>query len=77
VNADRVAALGLGVALVDGRAQERRAGDLFPRGPQATDRLAAGVLAVLADAAVRERASDLATEIDTLPDVEVCVASLG
>jgi hypothetical protein len=40
VNADRVAVVGVGVALVDETADEPRAGDLVPHGPAATDRLA-------------------------------------
>ena len=35
-----VAAVGVGVVLVDVTADEPRAGDLVPRGPAATDRLA-------------------------------------
>jgi UDP:flavonoid glycosyltransferase YjiC (YdhE family) len=77
LNASRVAALGLGVALVDGWPEERRAGDVVAHSLEATDRLAAAVLAVLEDAAAKEKASELAAEIDALPDVGVCVASLS
>ena len=77
LNAGRAAAVGIGVALVDGTAHERRAGDIVPRGPDATDRLAAAIVAVLEQPAFRERASTLAAEIDALPYVDACAASLG
>jgi MGT family glycosyltransferase len=75
-NAERVAAVGVGVELVDGTAAERRAGDIVPRGPEATDRLASAVVTVLERADHAARARALAQEIDALPDVDECVASL-
>jgi UDP:flavonoid glycosyltransferase YjiC (YdhE family) len=77
LNAERAAAVGVGVALVDGTAEERRAGDIVPRGPRATDRLADAVLDVLANGVVSDRAAELAAEIGGLPDADVCVASLS
>jgi hypothetical protein len=47
------------------------------RSLEATERLRAAVLAVLEDAAAKGQASELAAEIDALPDVDVCVASLS
>ncbi len=76
VNAERAAAVGIGVALVDGTAHDRRAGDIVPRGPAATDRLASALVSVLEQPAFRQRASMLAAETEALPDVDVCVASL-
>ena len=77
VNAERAAAVGVGVALVDDTAEERRAGDLLPRGPRATDRLAAAVRDVLGAATLADRACELAAEMDALPDADLCVASLA
>ena len=77
VNANRVAAIGVGVALVDATAAERRAGDVVPRGPMATDRMADAVVAVLEQASWTGRARALAAEIAALPDIDVCVASLA
>lgn len=77
LNGERVAAVGNGVALVDGTAAERRAGDLFPRGPEATDRLASAVLVALGQAGMAARARALAAEIDALPDTDECAASLS
>jgi UDP-N-acetylglucosamine:LPS N-acetylglucosamine transferase len=76
LNAERVAAVGVGVELVDGTAAERRAGDIVPRGPEATDRLVSAVVTVLEQADHAARARALAQEIDALPDVDECVASL-
>jgi hypothetical protein len=77
VNAARVADVGVGVALVEEAAQQRLAGDLVPRGPAATDRLGDAVLAVLDGSGAAQRAAELADEIDALPDVDACVASLA
>ena len=77
VNADRVAVVGVGVALVDETADEPRAGDLVPHGPAATDRLADALRAVLEQRTYRGRAAELAQEIDSLPDVDACVQALG
>jgi UDP:flavonoid glycosyltransferase YjiC (YdhE family) len=76
-NAERVGALGVGVALVDAMVEERRAGDVVPGGPRATDQLAAAVRAVLADPAARDRSRDVAAEVEALPDADECVASLA
>jgi len=76
VNAERVAAVGVGLALLDGTAPARRTGDVVPRGPMATDRLARAVGAVLERAEHADRAQALAREIDTLPVVDVCVGWL-
>ena len=76
LNAERVAAVGVGLALVDEAAMERRAGDLVPSGPQATDRLADAVVTVLTDTSCRSNAGALAAEMAGLPDVEACVATL-
>jgi UDP:flavonoid glycosyltransferase YjiC (YdhE family) len=77
-NADRVASVGVGRALVvEGEGEgERRAGDLLPRGPAATDRVAAAVTAVLAQGTYEERARVLGRDVDALPDTDACVASL-
>ena len=76
-NAGRVAAVGVGVALVDETADEPRAGDLVPRGPAATDRLAEALRALLEQPSYRGRAAELAREVDELPDVDACVQVLG
>ena len=76
-NADRVAAVGVGVALVDETADEPRAGDLVPRGPAATDRLADALCGLLAQPAYGGRAAELASAVDDLPDVDACVQALG
>jgi UDP:flavonoid glycosyltransferase YjiC (YdhE family) len=76
LNAERVAAVGVGLALVDEAAMERRAGELVPRGPQATDRLADAVLTVLAETSYTGASSALAAEMVGLPDVGACVATL-
>jgi UDP:flavonoid glycosyltransferase YjiC (YdhE family) len=76
LNADRVAAVGVGLALIDGTAAERRAGDLVPRGPQSTDRLGTAVLKVLTEPPIARAADSLAAEVRDLPDVGACVASL-
>lgn len=67
LNAERVAAVGIGVALVDGTAAERRASDIVPRGPEAINRLASAVLVALEHADHAEPAKALAAEIDALP----------
>ena len=77
LNADRVAAVGVGLALVDPASAERRAGDMIPRGPAAADGLAAAVRAALGNATIAECARGLAAEIDALPDVDDCAASLS
>ena len=76
LNAERVAAVGAGLALVDEGALELRAGDLLPAGPRATDRLADAVTTVLAGSAFSSAAGALAAELAGLPDVGECVASL-
>ncbi|MEP7055528.1 MAG: glycosyltransferase [Actinomycetota bacterium] len=76
LNAERAAVVGVGMALVDSTAAERRAGDVVPRGPQATDRLAAGVLALLAEPQFTAAATAVATEMGGLPHIRTCVASL-
>jgi len=76
LSAERVAGVGVGVALIDGTAAERRAGDLLPRGPQATDRLAHAVRIVLEEQACAGQADHFAEEMMDLPAVNVCVASL-
>jgi UDP:flavonoid glycosyltransferase YjiC (YdhE family) len=77
VNADRVAAVGVGLALVDATADEPRAGDLVPLGPAATDRLAEAVSALLEQSEYRSRAGELTDEINSLPDVDSCVQVMG
>jgi UDP:flavonoid glycosyltransferase YjiC (YdhE family) len=76
LNAERVAAVGVGVALIDGTAAERRAGDLVPRGPQATDRLAHAVRSVMTEKAFAGQSDNLAEAMMDLSDVNACVASL-
>lgn len=76
LNAERVAAVGAGVQIVDEGAGDRRAGDIVPLGPAATDRLGAAVLAVVGGAHYAACARSLAAEIDALPDVDECVTSL-
>lgn len=71
-NADRVAAVGVGVALVDETADEPRAGDLVPHGPAATDRLADALCALLEQRKYSDRAGELTPEINSLPDVDAC-----
>ena len=75
-NADRVAAVGVGVALVDETADEPRAGDLVPYGPAATDRLADALCALLEQRTCSARAGELAREVERLPDVDGCVQAL-
>jgi UDP:flavonoid glycosyltransferase YjiC (YdhE family) len=74
-NAEQVAAVGVGVALIEGTTAERRAGDLVPRGPQVTDRLASAVRNVLAEPAYSAAARAVAAEIEALPPVDACVGS--
>jgi UDP:flavonoid glycosyltransferase YjiC (YdhE family) len=76
-NAQQVAAVGVGVALVGEATAGSRAGDLLPRGPQATDRLMGAVGEVLARPQYTLTAEALAAEIDALPPVDVCVSSLA
>ena len=77
VNADRVAAVGVGVALVHETSDEPRAGDLVPRGPAATDRLAEA-LCVAARAPLVPRPGRRARPRDRRPaDVDACVQALG
>lgn len=75
-NAERVEAVGVGVALVDEGAAERRAGDVVPRGPQAVKRLAEAVAGLLQDEAVRAGSRRLSAEIRLLPPASECVAAL-
>lgn len=76
-NAERVAAVGVGVALVDETADEPRAGDLVPRGPAATDRLADALRVLLERSEYVGRARELTHEIEDLPDVDSCVRALA
>ena len=76
VNADRVTAVGVGLGLVDGTASDRRAGDIVPRGPQATDRLAVAISTVLGRQDLAETARRLRAEMHALPSVDDCVASI-
>lgn len=69
VNADRVAQVGAGVALVG----ERRAGDLVPYGPPATDDLLAAVRSALARTEYATTARALAEEIAGRPEVDELV----
>lgn len=75
-NAERVAATGTGRALVDGTAAERRAADLVPRGPRATDRVAAAVEGVLSDPSSAAAARAVAAEMAGLPDISACAEAL-
>ena len=75
-NAERVAAVGVGVALVDEGAAQRWAGEVVPGGPQAVGRLAEAVASVLQDEAVHADAQRLAAEVRTLPPTRCCVAAL-
>lgn len=77
VNAERVADVGVGVALLDDMPVEPRAGDLVPRGPAATDGLSDAVGAVLGQPEFSDRARGLATEIVRLPVVDACVEGLA
>lgn len=76
VNARRVAAVGAGVALVDDDVAARRAGDIVPSGPPASDGLAAAVADVLRRSDVTAAARAVAADVAALPDVEECVAGL-
>jgi len=76
VNAERVAAVGVGLALLDTTAHDRRASEIVPRGPMSTDRLAHVIVAVLEQNDHAHRAQELAREIDALPDMEVFLGSL-
>ena len=76
VNAERVADVGVGVALLDDTPVEPRAGDLVPRGPAATDGLADAVGAVLGQREFSDRAHELAREVERLPVVDACVEAL-
>jgi UDP:flavonoid glycosyltransferase YjiC (YdhE family) len=75
-NAERVAAVGVGVALIDEGAAERRAGEVIPAGPQAVERLGEAVTGVLQDEVVRAASQRLAAEIRSLPPAAECVATL-
>lgn len=76
-NAERVAAVGVGVALIDEGAGQRRAGDILPQGPQAVERLAQAVTIVLTDQAVHRQAHNLAAEVSQLPPASECIAALN
>ncbi len=76
LNAERAAAVGVGLALIDEPASERRAGDVVPRGPQATDRLATAVRNVMTEKAFAGQSHHLAEAMMDLPDVNACVATL-
>ena len=76
-NAERVEAVGAGVALIDAGAAKRRAGDVVPRGPQAVERLAEAVTGTLANEIVRAGAQRLAAEIRILPSATECLAALN
>ena len=76
VNAERVADVRVGVALLEDTTVEPRAGDLVPRGPAATDDLADAVATVLGHRAFSDRAHELALDVERLPAVDSCVAAL-
>lgn len=76
LNAECVAAIGAGLALVDDRPEERRAGDVSLRGPQVTDHLADSILAILADPRFTTAASEVAKEMSGLPNIGACIAAL-
>ena len=75
-NAERVAAVGVGVALVDEGAAQRRVGEVVPGGPQAVGGLAEAVVSVLQDEAVHAGTRRLAAEVRTLLPTTECVAAL-
>lgn len=75
LNAGRVAAAGIGVALVDDDAGTRSA-DAVAHGPQAARRLGAAVVSVIADRRIHRAAAALAAEIEALPPTSVCVSWL-
>lgn len=76
LNAERVAASGVGVALVDPDASNRSAGDLVPHGPEAAAQLGDAVLGVIADRGIHRAAAAVSAEVEALPPVATCVASL-
>jgi UDP:flavonoid glycosyltransferase YjiC (YdhE family) len=73
VNADRVADVGVGIALIDDTPGEPRAGDLVPHGPFATEGLAEAVGTVLGQRGFSDRAREIALEIERLPIIDACV----
>ena len=77
VNAERVADVRVGLALLDDTTVEPRAGDLVPRGPAAADELADAVGTVLGSRAFSDRAHELALDVERLPVVDACVEALA
>jgi UDP:flavonoid glycosyltransferase YjiC (YdhE family) len=75
-NAHRVAATGVGLALVDRTDDAARAGDLVPRALAAADGLRSAVSTVLEQRRYRDRAGALVDEIDSLQSTDACVATL-
>lgn len=55
---------------------QRRAGDLVPAGPQATDRLADALTTVPAERSFADEATAIASDMAGLPGVGACVATL-
>ena len=76
-NAERVAAVGVGVALVAEDPGAQRAGDVLPRGPRAVADLPAAVATVVGDGPHRARARALAAEVGSLPTTDEVVATLS
>ncbi len=75
-NAERVAAVGVGVALVGDAPGTRPAADLVPYGPAETDGLAAAVRRLLEDDRYGTAAQALAAEVAALPDARIAVEQL-
>lgn len=75
-NAERVAAVGAGVALQDPGVEHRLAGDMTPSGPAALESLPDAVLHAVSDASLRAGAHRVASEIAGLPDTSACVPEL-
>ncbi len=76
INAERVASVGNGMALIDAEAADRLVGETVPHGPRALGDLGVAVRQVLQDETYRTRAGALASEVSALPTTAECVASL-
>ena len=76
LNAGRVHEVGVGAALVDEDVESKPAGALFPDGPDATDRLGAALQDVLQQGRFSQTAAEMAAEVEALPSVDECVATL-
>ena len=76
LNAHRVDETGIGAAAVDEDTGSRLAGQMIPRGPDATQMLGTVLQRVLDETRFAHAAAELAAEVEALPPVGECVATL-